>query len=285
MNIQSLSILVPCGGHCWNNCHFCVSQMHHENYSKDIITANNIPQSYLDRMQWARDNGCDSLIFTGVTEPQQNLPFIYKLLALNCTLRAPFYNISIQTTGTNLTSEEIEKLAVAGINTITLSISSLNNRRNWDIIQAPQKVRTMELLDIIDCAKENNMNVRACFNLTDAFNEIPTQIFFIWAQDNNIDQITFRKIYASGENEKTTWIKQHQFDEIKFIDIQQYVKNHGIPIRKLPFGAILYDVNGVGVVVDDDCMAEHNIEEMRYAILRANNHLYSNWNLKGSLIF
>ena len=40
MAIQSLSILVPCNGHCWNNCHFCVSQMHDEHYSKDIITTN-----------------------------------------------------------------------------------------------------------------------------------------------------------------------------------------------------------------------------------------------------
>ena len=285
MAIQSLSILVPCNGHCWNNCHFCVSMQHNEYYSKDIITTNNIPQSYLDRMQWTRDAGCDSLIFTGVTEPQQNLPFIYKLLTLNRTLRTPFYNISIQTTGTALTPGEIERLAQAGINTIALSISSFDDQKNWDIIQAPEKVRTMSIVNIIECAKDNGMNVRACLNLTNEFNIFHPGIYFDWAEQYDVDQLTFRKIYSSGNNEKSTWIKEHLFDNNKFESIRQFIIERGTIIRRLPFGALLYDVNGVSTVIDEDCMAEHNIKEIRYAVLRANNKLYSSWNKKGSLIF
>ena len=285
MAIQSLSILVPCNGHCWNNCRFCVSQMHDEHYSKDIITTNNIPQSYLNRMQWTRDAGCDSLIFTGVTEPQQNLPFIYKLLTLNRTLRTPFYNISIQTTGTALTPGEIERLAQAGINTIALSISSFSDQENWDIIQAPKKVRTMSIADIMGCAKDNGMNVRACLNLTSEFNAVSPWIYFDWAEQYDVDQLTFRKIYSSGNNEKSTWIREHLFDNDRFESIRQFIIEHGTIVRRLPFGALLYDVNGISTVIDEDCMAEHNIEEIRYAVLRANNHLYSSWNKKGSLIF
>lgn len=285
MAIQSLSILVPCGGHCWNNCHFCVSQMHDEHYSKDIITVNNIPKSYLNRMQWTRDAGCDSLIFTGVTEPQQNLLFIYKLLTLNKTLRTPFYNISIQTTGTALNPEEIKKLAQAGITTLALSISSFSDQKNWDIIQAPEKVRTMTIVDMMECAKDNGMNVRACLNLTSEFNIFYPEIYFDWAKQYDVDQLTFRKIYSDGDNEKSAWIKEHLFDSNRFESIRQFIIERGTVVRRLPFGALLYDVNGVSTVIDEDCMAEHNIEEIRYAVLRANNHLYSSWNKKGSLIF
>ena len=68
MNIQSLSIVVPTEK-CWNHCQFCVSYMHHEEYGKSIVSADNIPQSYLDRMEFVRDEGCNSMIITGTAEP------------------------------------------------------------------------------------------------------------------------------------------------------------------------------------------------------------------------
>ena len=105
MNIQSLSIVVPTG-ECWNHCKFCVSRQHCEKYGKNIVSAQNIPQSYLNRISFVRDEGCNSMILTGTAEPQQNLPFIYALLDKNWQLRKPFYNISLQTTGTNLNPEE-----------------------------------------------------------------------------------------------------------------------------------------------------------------------------------
>ena len=99
MNIQSLSIVVPTGK-CWNNCEFCVSKMHSETYGASIIKNDNeIPQSYINRMNFVRDEGCNSMIITGTAEPQQNMPFILNLLEANKCLRKPFYNISIQTTG------------------------------------------------------------------------------------------------------------------------------------------------------------------------------------------
>ena len=67
MNIQSLSIMVPCGGHCMNNCKFCVSRMRDDEsiFGKEIISATNIPQSYIDRIKYIRDTGCDNMIITG----------------------------------------------------------------------------------------------------------------------------------------------------------------------------------------------------------------------------
>ena len=287
MNIQSLSIVVPCGDHCWNNCKFCVSRMHHEDYGKSIISPTSIPQSYMDRVQWCRDEGCNALIFTGTTEPQQNLPFIYKFMHYQWDLRKPFYNISMQTTGSNLNYTDIEELAKAGITTIALSISSFDDVRNWDIIQTPQKLRIMTLESIIHCAKENNLNVRACINLTDEFYTMSfnPESFFSWANQNKVDQLTFRKIYKDGDNEKSKWIAQHEFPEERFIKIQTYIRSHGVLIARLPYGFIQYSVNGISTVIDDNCMSKDNIEEMKYAILRPNGHLYSRWDDTGSLIF
>ena len=63
------------------------------------------------------------------------------------------------------------------------------------------------------------------------------------------------------------------------------MRENGTPIARLPYGFIQYSVNGISTVIDDNCMSKDNIDEMKYAILRPNGHLYSRWDDKGSLIF
>ena len=289
MNIQSLSIMVPCGGHCMNNCKFCVSRMRDDEsiFGKEIISATNIPQSYIDRIKYVRDAGCDNMIITGTTEPQQNMEFIKTLLwKINKNLPKPFYNIAIQTTGANMSESNISFLATSGVNTLALSVSSFNYEHNWDIIQTPEAARKMNVDDLIITAKRYGMNVRVCLNLTDEFNDCTPFDFFNWANNRNVDQLTFRKIYRSGKNtEQDKWIIAHEYDKNSYPKIGHFIVMNGTPIRKLPCAAILYDCMGVGVVCDEDCMAKNNLNEMRYAILRPNNHLYSSWDLKGSLIY
>lgn len=288
MNIQSLSIVVPTGK-CWNHCAFCVSHMHHEDYGTCILHNNQpTPRSYLNRIEFVRDEGCNSMIFTGTAEPQQNLEFIFKLLDCNKTLRKPFYNITIQTTGSNLHYEDIKNLANEGVTTLALSISSVIDARNWDIIHTPEKARMMTLTKLIETAKEFNMNVRACFNLTDEFALANPKDYFNWCKSKRVDQVTFRKIYADGNGPEAEWVRSHEFPQEKFDAIKDYITENGTPIARLPYGFIQYSVHGISTVIDSNCMdvkTEDNLEEMKYAILRPNGHLYSAWNTKGSLIF
>ena len=289
MNIQSLSIMVPCGGHCMNNCKFCVSRMRDDIsiFGPETISAANIPQSYIDRIKYVRDAGCDNMIITGTTEPQQNMSFISKLMYINWhQLPKPFYNIAIQTTGANMVEQDIENLSAWGISTLALSVASFNMERNWDIIQTPKAARKLSIEQLIGAAKANGMNVRVCLNLTDEFNPYSPKYIFQWANERNVDQLTFRKIYRSRmDTEQDKWIIQHSYSNESYTKIIKFIKEMGTPIRILPFGATLYDCMGIGVVVDEDCMAKKNLEDMRYAILRPNNHLYSSWDLKGSLIY
>ena len=283
MNIQSLSIVVPTG-ECWNHCEFCVSRMHSENYGKNL-NFDVIPDGYIDRMEYVREEGCNSMIITGTAEPQQNLPFIYKILRVNKLLRKPFYNIAIQTTGSGLTPIDIQALASSGVTTLALSVNSLDDIQNWDITNTPSNKRIMTIQQLIEEAKNRNMNVRVCLNLTNAFNRFTPQFFFNWANFRNIDQLTFRKIYKSGDGKEADWVANHEYQKAKFEAIMQYVTENGTPIARLPYGYIQYSIKGISTVVDTNCMSKDNIDEMKYAILRPNGHLYSRWDDKGSLIF
>lgn len=243
-----------------------------------------LPREYKDRMQFVRDEGCNAMVITGDTEPQQNLKFIYKLLNANRCLRTPFYNISMQTTGSGLNEEDILKLAYHGLTTVALSISSFDADKNAAIIGMPDKMKR-NFYNIQRWAKEYNLITRASINLTDEFNGVSPDDYFTWAQLYDFDQITFRKIYSGGDNEQSRWIQGHEFSPEKYAEIEYYVSKHGTPIARLPFGFTKYSVHGISTVIDDNCMSKDNIDEMKYAILRPNGHLYSRWDDKGSLIF
>lgn len=285
MNIQSLSIVVPTGK-CWNHCAFCVSHMHHEDYGTCILHNNQpIPHSYLDRIEFVRDEGCNSMILTGTAEPQQNLEFIFKLLDCNKNLRKPFYNITIQTTASGLNPKDIKDLADAGVTTFALSMSSFNELIHWDITRTPKNKQTITFGRLFDEVKKNNMNLRVCFNLTDEFMAVSPVDYFNWAEECGVDQVTFRKIYTDGNGPEAEWVRDHEFPQKEFVIIRNYIKNNGTPIARLPYGFIQYSVRGISTVIDDNCMSKDNIDEMKYAILRPNGHLYSRWDDTGSLIF
>ena len=66
------------------------------------------------------------------------------------------------------------------------------------------------------------------------------------------------------------------------------MKNNGVPIGRLPYGATKYSLNGLSVVIDDDCMGKNNHNQennYKYLILHPDCKLYSSWDDPASLIF
>ena len=102
MKIQSLSVVVP-NKKCINNCRFCVSRMHESPYKN--MMDENLPffdlyqRDYIKRLEFARDNGCNTVMLTGNSEPQQNRGFLQAFGTMNNNLDKPFRWIEMQTTG------------------------------------------------------------------------------------------------------------------------------------------------------------------------------------------
>lgn len=290
MNIQSLSIVVPTKA-CWNHCPYCVSHLHCEDYGdySSKLSADIINTGYIRRIKFVRDQGCNTMMITGTAEPQQNMNFIRRLLVTNQSLRQPFYNVEIQTTGSGMNEDTIKELAASGVTTLALSISSLDPVRNAEIIHMPPKLNT-NFENLIFDAHNYNMNVRACLNMTDEFNKYQPEQIFKWAYGLGIEQLTFRLIYQQEGNgfhgmEEWAWISQHRMTYENFDKYKVYVEKYGTPIARLPFGYIKYSLRGISTVVDTNCMAKDEIDNFKYAILRPNGKLYSRWDDKGSLIF
>lgn len=299
MNIQSLSIVVPTE-RCVNDCAFCVSKQHTEDYGKNRMFPGNpeFHRAYRDfqkRMAFARDNGCNVVMLTGDGEPTQNKTFLTLFARANESLDKPFRHISIQTAGAFLDEQFLTFLRDdVGVNTISLSLSALNDAINAMYTGHPgQPINIAELCHLI---KSMDFNLRLSLNMTDAMAdemrtganqdpEFDARRIFNKACALKADQVTFRILYADGNTPQAKWIGEHTAPDAAIQEIKAVIKKYGRPLERLAFGQIRYDVKGLSTVLDDDCMSTEAKEELKYLILRPNCKLYTKWDSTASLLF
>lgn len=304
MKIQSLSIVVPTNNKCINNCKFCVSRTHtnpypdrinkisheyidSEHFIRKIISQENIYyKDYFNRLQTARDNGCNVVVLTGTGEPIQNKKFLEFFSEVNSSLQTPFKNIEIQTTGVMLDIFNLNWLRQKiGVTTISFSISNIfDNNRNLKIIGCSDNLK-FNVFETINLAKELDFNVRLSLNLVNDYDNYTVEEVINRCVELGADQVTFRKLYNSDEDsDVNTWIEINK--SIKFYDeLIKYVNENGKILSVLPFGANSYNIKDMSVVVDNDCMSQEIKDTYKYVVLRENGKLYSRWETKSSLIF
>lgn len=286
MKIQSLSIAVPAG--CPNKCRFCVAHMHRGSYPNQIEKNQQFRHlykaDYKKRLRYARDNGCDTLMFTGDGEPMLNQLFIEDVASWNRELPNPFLKLELQTSGWDLRDRTLRWLRnEVGISTISLSLSSFDNKVNAQL-NSSQKW----MLDIDQtCAeiKRYDFNLRVSLNMTGRFDEWRAETYFHKLEQLGANQVIFRELYRSDDKSKESeWVAENRIDRSRIIELRTYIKKFR-PLRKLPYGSVVYDVRGISTIVDTDCMNQELTEDIKYLILREDCKLYSHWESAGSLIF
>ncbi len=286
MKIQTISIVVPTKG-CINNCPFCVSRMHENNYNVKINCF-----EIKKRLKWAIINGVNTCIFTGTGEAFQNKKFLEIMLNIFKEMNHPFPNVEFQTTGVMLLNNDknVYFLKNLGVNTISLSVSDIFlDERNMNIIGVPEKLR-FKLKDLIDYLKTYDFNIRLSLNMLNSYDKYGI-IYYVSTildkcKDLGADQVTFRKMYYYNNNvEQSRWVKENQCSNETLLVIKEYIEKFGEFLYKLPFGASVYSISNMSVVIDDDCMSKNNNETLKYVILRENGKLYVRWDDEGSLIF
>ena len=57
-------------------------------------------------------------------------------------------------------------------------------------------------------------------------------------------------------------------------------------IRKLPYGATIYDIGGIAVTWFDYCIQDaHGVDDIRSLIFQEDGHLYTAWDSPASILF
>lgn len=298
MNIQSLSIVVPTKNKCVNKCKFCVSRTHTNPYvdkispiikewneGNDFIHESIEFKDYYNRLQFARDNGCNVVVLTGTGEPIQNPIFLEFFTEVNSKLNTPFKSIELQTTGVLLDEESISRLRNIGVTTISFSISNIfDSDRNLELIGCHDRLK-FNVFEIIKLVKKYDFNLRLSLNLVNDYDKYSVEDTILRCKELGADQVTFRKLYKSeldGDIDK--WIEENASQDF-YNRLVEYVKDKGEFLGHLPFGPSIYNIDDISMVVDDDCMSEQAKDTYKYLILRENAKLYFRWDTKSSLIF
>lgn len=288
----ALQIVVP--GTCPNRCHFCVSLLHDQSMYPNRKVERQEPGSqgriaYRRRLAYARDEGCDTLIYTGVYNEALFNPTFMKMVAEeNRALHKPFRKLEIQTTGIGLRKNKWDFLRdECEVSTLALSVSDMfDDKNNGDINRTPDGLR-FNLDEFCKEALEHDFNIRLTVIMSDVYNDKSAEDLFIRAKKVGAQQIIFKHLATyepafNGEaREINAWIKSHQPSEDLVEGINTYVIEHGKMVEPLPFGD-RYSVHGISTVIDVDCMKKERPQPGRYLILRENCRLYTRWDDQGS---
>ena len=303
MRFQTLSVVVPTG-RCVNSCPFCVSKMHESEY-KEIISDTGREayfKQYKKRLQFAQDNGSNTMVFTGTAEPLQNRPFLQKVAEINESIRKPFQWIEIQTTGVYLLAyagSQFESCVndlnidflknTVGISTIALSVvDPFDNKNNMKTMNVLPKLQ-FSLEELIAEIKHRGLNIRLCVNLTQKlapehrnFESLINRARYLGA-----DQLTLRQMYYSDtfSTKEDLWVRENSLSKMSFSKMSYPQLEDMRKLESLPTGAKRYSYNGISIVYDDDCMSYAPAEVVRYLILQSNAKLYTKWDDPASLVF
>lgn len=281
---------------CINKCHYCVARMHTDDYRNQMDE--NLPfydlyfEDYVKRMCFAKENDANIMMITGDIEPLQNRHFLQTLALINNYVLpargcGSFNWIELQTSGALFNKNYARFLRnTVGVSVFSLSLASFDDFENNKIQQIAQKICIEEVCSI---AKEYDFTLRLSLNRNLALwlsVDFSVENIFKTAKRLGADQLTFRKLYAEGDNPQSQWIKKFAVDESVFAEIDKYIINNGRLMGVLPYGYHQYSVDGISVVVDKDCMNEGRSqkETSKYFVLRPDCKLYDEWQ-KEDIIF
>lgn len=293
-----MSICVP-ATKCFNNCTYCCSKMHgndYENIYSKPETFHNYVKALRNALEFARDNGCNTVILTGNNEPQQDINFLKIFSLVNQTISKPFRNIEMQTSGALIDDNMLTFLKeTVGITTMAVSTSCIDNVDvNLEMVRSCDK--HLNLINLYKKIKEKGINLRVCLNMNDKIvakkSALHTKVDSIFkiCSEVGADQITFRKLWSSDETgaEEKAWIDKNvtKITDDMIYEMKSRIQKHGKKLGVLEFGATQYDYKGFSIVIDEDSMAQNaDNSAIKYLIFRPDGHLYSRWDSKASRVF
>lgn len=271
MKANNLSICVPYKG-CDKNCPYCVSKMTRYNVCSDIRY---MARNYRKVKNFAKMANVTSVSITGKGEPCLNMKDTLELIREFCE-----FPVELQTNGLKLLREPalISAMQLEGLDVLSLSFDKLSD---FD------KFSTLFLI-----AHNHGLTTRVTYNITRMTPKDTSFLdFMTLCEKYGIDQFSFRQVTVPKEIKILTeeakkakkWIEENVYTP-QYLLLKDQIK--GNLLRELPYGAALFDYEGISVTAFDYCIQEKSdSNDIRSLIFQEDGHVYSTWNSKASRIF
>ena len=290
MRIQTFSILAGSEA-CNARCPFCISKMTPPLGVK-------LPEPKVNWRKFktacriAKNYGAHTAMFTGKGEPtlfpKQITKFLDKMEEFN------FAPIELQTNGINIAekpeiySSYLKDWYKRGLTTIAVSIVHYEPEKNREVY-LPHKKQYIDLPHLIKTLHEHGFSVRlTCILASDFIDSIEkVQKLMNFAKENKVEQLTLTPVNKPEESENYevwNWTNAHHLSEEQKKEIFEYLEKNGSRVLRLSHGAIVYDVKGQNVCLNNCLSVNPDSEELRNLIFFPDGHLRYYWQYPGAII-
>lgn len=293
MKIRTLSIVAGSEA-CNARCPFCVSKMTPP-LGVELCEPEVNWRNFKKACRLAKDSGVTTAMLTGKGEPTLFPAQITKFLDAMAEFHFPM--IELQTNGILLAEKpeiydkHLTDWYEKGLTTIAVSIVHYDperNRRNY----VPYKKHYIDLPALIKKLHGFGFTVRlTCIAVNgniDSREELERLIAF--TTENKVEQLTITPVNkpedsGDGNFEVWQWTKNHHLTDNQKEDLMAYLEENGTRIMRLSHGAIVYDVKGQNVCLNNCLSVNPDSEELRNLIFFPDGHVRYYWQHPGSIIF
>ena len=284
MRATSLSINL-CGG-CNARCPFCIASA---TWKTGVTNNKRLERSLGKALDYGRYHDVDTVLITGSGEPTLHRRLVLRIAREARRIGIPA--VELQTNGALLAADPayLGELSGHGVTTIALSVASVEPQRSAGLMEID-----LDYLDLAVRLDRLGFLCRISLNLTRQDGDRLPDYLGDYADllaSRGVRQLTLRTLgvpdcpeETSEAAERIAWVHEHGMPEDEVARLLCQVVDSGQPLRRLSYGARVYDYHDLSVVVAT-CMSDtQEVEEIRSFILQPDGHIYHSWNYKGSVL-
>lgn len=245
--------------------------------------------SYKDRMEFAREQGCNTLLIRGYGEPLLNKTYLEMVTTLNKQLKNPFINIELKTNGSNLVKEngnDFEFLNGTNIKTIVLYLTCFDDFKHYRLVtEGSSNEPTMEIKNVCEQIKNHNYNLRLQVFLTRWLEYLTLEDLMKSCKELCADQFTLCEMpEIDGKDDVNKWIQENSCKSGPTVARIKEVIPQLTSIGTTSKGYNIYSIDNMSFVFksEDELKKEKNNNDL---YLLPNAKLYRKPDDLGSLVF
>ena len=291
MKIQTFSIIAGSEA-CNARCPFCVSKMTPSCGLDELKEPEVNWRNFEIACKLAKQSGVTTAMFTGKGEPTLFPEQITKYLRV--LQKHSFPLIEMQTNGIMLAqnprkyNDHLDSWYALGMTTIAISIVHYDPAPNKFIYLA-NRTDYIDLPKLVEKIHKFGISVRltciAAKDYIDSSDKLCKLVNF--AKQNKVEQLTITPVNKPEHpehQEAWNWTNAHHLSEEQLKDIKTYLATNASPIMKLSHGAIVYDLNGQNICLNNCLTVQPDNEELRNIIFFPDGHCRSHWQYEGSIL-
>lgn len=240
----------------------------------------------------AKQAGIDTVMITGKGEPMLFPGEVSSYLDGLKEFEFPF--IELQTNGILFSEQRKRYNEFArnwyekGLTMPAISIVHYDNEKNRQIF-LPHKPSYPDLSETIHYLHSIGYSVRLSGVLLDGFIDNASELEKLveFAKANQVEQLTVRPVnkpHKTENQEVFNWVSQNHLKPCQLEELTTYLEKKGERLLELPFGGVVYDVNGQNVCFTNSLTHEKDPENIRQLIFFPDGHLRYDWEKPGAIL-